>query len=196
MRTAVLSFSCLALASSAALAQPSYVEERSRPRVGLELGIGLQAGEIGCNSSGDYCDGFTEAGGLNLNASYFLTPTFGLALDLWGMSHRDDDFTFNHYVNTLGVKWRPVRFLTLSAGVGAAHATVEYDGLFMADTSTEDAFAVMGAISVDLLRGRHWALSVEGRVGKGFYGDDNDNDNPDVVGQNHGLGAAFTFFGF
>lgn len=119
-----------------------------------------------------------------------------VAVDTIGRQSRSTRIVLTHYVNTIGVKWRPVRFLTLSAGVGAAHATVEYDGLFMADATTEDAFAVLGAVSLDLIRGNRWALSVEARVGKGFYGDDNDNDNPDVVGQNNGIGASFTFFGF
>jgi hypothetical protein len=167
-----------------------------RPRVGLELAVGLQAGRIICESEGDFCNDFTEAGGLNLNASYFLTPTFGIAVDLWVMAHSEDDFTFAHYVNTAGIRWRPVPILTLSAGIGAAHATLEYDGAFQASVTSDDAFAVMAAASLDLVRARRWALSVEGRFGNGFYGDEDDNGEADVIGRNVGAGVGFAFFGF
>jgi hypothetical protein len=166
-------------------------------RTGLELAGGLQAGEISCRSEGDDCNGFTAAGGLALDTAYMLGPRFGLALDLWGMSHRKSDFTFSHYVNTLGVKVRPVQFLTLSAGLGAAHASVDYHGRFADSRVTSDtAFAIMTAAAVDVLRSQRWALSVELRFGTGFYGKDDDERTEDIVGRNVGLGAAFTVFGF
>lgn len=196
MRSSLFVVAGLLFAAPAAFAD-SYAVQQARPRVGLELGIGLQAGEVGCRSQGDFCEGFTEAGGLNLNASYFLTPGLGIGLDLWGMSHYEGNFSFNHYVNTFGIKLRPVRFLTLSAGVGMAHATIAYeDEMYSAAARSESAPAVMGAISLDLIRGNRWALSLEARVGKGFYGGDSDTGTPDVVGQNNGLGATFTFFRF
>jgi len=192
MRSLLLVFAALSLAAGAAHAQPDV--SGPKPRVGLELGVGLQAGHISCESEGDFCDGFTEAGGLNLNLAYFLSPGFGLALDLWGMAHTEDEFTFAHYVNTIGVKWRPVPILTLSAGIGSAHASIDYDGAISA--RSENAFAIMGAASLDLIRSRSWALSVEARFGTGFYGDRNDNNTADVVGRNTGLGGTFTYFGF
>jgi hypothetical protein len=194
MRSLPLLFASLALAAGTARAQPgAYANAPPPPRVGFELGLGLQIGEVSCESEGGFCNDFTEAGGLNLNAAYFFNPSFGLSLDLWGMSHREDAFTFTHYVNTIGVKWRPLPILTLSAGIGAAHATVDFDGSFTA--RSDDGFAVMGAASLDLIRGRRWALSAEARLGAGFYGDDNDNSTADVVGRNAGIGAGVTFFG-
>jgi len=196
MRSFVLSFVALGLAAGTAHAQPGAHASAPRLRMGLELGVGLQVGQISCESEGDFCNDFTEAGGLNLNAAYFVNPRLGIALDLWGMSHTEDNFTFTHIVNTVGVKWRPIPILTLSAGVGAAHAQAQYNGVVLATARSEDAFAVMGAASLDVIRARRWALSVEGRFGTGFYGDDNDNNTADVVGRNAGLGAGFTFFGF
>lgn len=167
------------------------------PRVGFELGGGLQVGRIYCDSEGGFCDDFTKAAGANINASYFLTPTFGLTADAWAMSHRQDDFTFTHYVNTLGVKWRPAPSLTVQVGVGAAHATLDYDGLFQTRATSDDALAVMAGVALDVVRGRTWALAVEGRFGTGFYGEDRDADGEaDIVGRNVGLGASFTIFGF
>lgn len=172
-------------------------DEKRPPRQGLELGFGLQAGKIFCESEGDFCNDFTEAGGLNLNGAWFLSETFGLTADLWAMSHRDGDFTFTHYVNTVGVKWRPVPILTLTAGIGAAHATLDYHGVIAARATSDDGFAILGAAAVDVVRSRRWALSVEARFGNGFYGEDKNNDgHADVIGRNVGIGAGFTFFGF
>ncbi len=167
------------------------------PRVGLELAGGLQVGKIYCNSDNGFCNDFTEAGGANLNAAYFLSPKFAIMADAWAMTHREDNFTFTHYVNTIGVKWRPLPILTLTAGIGAAHAKLDYHGLISGTATSDDGFAILGAAAVDVVRSRRWALSIEARFGNGFYGDDKNNDGtPDVVGRNVGLGAAFTVFGF
>jgi hypothetical protein len=191
----VIAIALLPLLATPALAQG---EPPPPPRRGLELGVGLQAGKIYCEAQNGFCDDFTEAGGANLSASWFFVPELGVTLDLWAMTHRDDDFTFTHYVNTVGVKWRPLPILTLTAAVGEAHATLDYRGAIIAAHATsDDAPAVMAAASIDVIRARHWALSVEARFGNGFYGDDANNDgDPDVVGRNVGVGAAFTMFGF
>ncbi len=165
-------------------------------RRGLELGGGLQGGRIICESEGDFCNNFTEAGGINVNAAYFLTPHVGITIDLWAMAHSEDDFTFAHYINTVGIKWRPVPILTLTAGIGSAHASLDYHGLFQARYTSENAFAIMGAAALDVVRARRWALSVEARFGNGFYGDDDNDGMADIVGRNVGAGVGFTVFGF
>jgi hypothetical protein len=189
----------IALASLPLLTATAFAQGAPPPaRTGLELGLGLQAGKIYCEAENGFCNDFTEAGGVNLNGSWFFSPTLGITADLWAMSHRGDDFTFTHYVNTVGLKWRPVPIVTLTLGIGAAHATLDYQGTFIAGRATsEDAPAVMGAASVDLIRSSRWALSVEGRFGNGFYGDDeNDDGEADIIGRNVGIGAAITVFGF
>lgn len=170
---------------------PSGLPERT----GLELALGLQGGKIFCEGQMGQCDGFTEAGGGNLNASYFFRPTLGVALDLWAMSHSDDGFTFTHYVNTVALRWRPAAILTLSLGIGEAHASLSHDSTQLAITS-DDAFAIMGSASVDVIRGRRWALALEARFGNGFYGDDNEDGMADIIGRNVGAGAHFAVFGF
>ena len=44
------------------------------PRVGLELGVGLQAGKIYCSSEGNFCNGFTEAGYFTYSATVVTCP--------------------------------------------------------------------------------------------------------------------------
>ena len=195
MRSTHLLVCALSLVPALAHAQEPASPYAPRPRQGLELALGLQGGEIQCESQMGQCDGFTEAGGANLNASYFFNPSFGIALDLWAMSHQDDGFTFTHYVNTAGVRWRPLPILTLSAGIGEAHASLNHDNTNL-EVESDDGFAVMGAASIDLIRSRRWALAVEARFGAGLYGDEDEDGMADVVGRNVGLGAHFAVFGF
>jgi hypothetical protein len=180
-----------------AIAVPARAQQAAAPpeRMGLEVEAGLQAGKIFCN--GPACDKFMEAGGLNLNASYFVRPDVGLYAELWVMTHTDDDLTFSHFINTLGVKWRPVPVITIQAGVGQAHATIDYSGFFgNHQASTDNAFAVMGAASLDLVRSHSWAIAFEIRGGTGFYGNNNSNPDDNTTGRNVGVGGTFTYFGF
>lgn len=166
-----------------------------RERTGLELALGLQGGRIFCEGQMGQCDGFTEAGGGNLSGSWFWSPTLGVALDLWAMSHRDNGFVFTHYVNTVALRWRPVPILTLSGGIGSAHASLSHENVNLA-VKSDDAFAILGAASLDLVRGDRWALAIEARFGNGFYGDSNEDGMADIVGRNVGAGAHFALFGF
>jgi hypothetical protein len=94
------------------------------------------------------------------------------------------------------VKWRPVPILTLQAGVGEAHASLDYSGAFSAQARSDNAFAIMGGAALDVLRGRRFALAVEVRAGTGFYGDKNNDGKADTVGRNVGVGASLTWFNF
>jgi len=178
------------LASAAARAQPAPPPER----LGLELAVGLDAGNIFCKGQG--CDGFTEAGGLDLNVAYFLRREIGLYLEGWVMAHTESDVTIAHYVNTVGVKWRPFPVITVQVGVGESHATLAYGSSFQNQARTDNAFALMGAAAFDVVRSRTWAVAVEVRAGNGFYGDRDGDGQADTVGRNVGVGATFTYFGF
>lgn len=196
MRSTHLLVTALSLVSATAFAQePSAPNAGPPPRQGLELALGLQGGKIFCESQNGECDDFTEAGGGNVTASWFFGPKLGIALDLWAMSHRNDGFVFTHYVNTVALRWRPVPILTLTGGIGEAHASLSHENVNLA-VNSDDGFAIMGAISLDVIRGRRWALAVEARAGNGFYGDENMDDMADVVGRNVGVGAHLAVFGF
>ena len=81
------------------------------PRVGWEVGFGLYGGEINCeNENGDFCDGVTEAGGIDLHVNYFFRPHLGAYFDVFPMVHSENNWTFTHNVVTAGV-----------IGVGADH---------------------------------------------------------------------------
>jgi hypothetical protein len=165
-----------------------------RPRVGLELGGGLWAGKMYCDSQNGKCNGLAAAGGINLEAAWFFTPALGITLDIWPMAHTESDVTITHVISTVGVKWRPVPMLALQAGIGDAHASFSFANVTVG--TTEDAAAAMVGISLDIVRARRWALSIAARAGTGFYGDANNDGKADITAHSTGIGAEFTAFGF
>lgn len=199
LRLALPAIVALALAPAAvAHAQTPAAPAPPPPRTGWELGVGLYGGEISCeNENGDFCDGITEAGGIDLHASYFFRGSLGAYVDVWPMVHTEDRWTFTHNIVTVGVKYRPVPILTLTAGVGSAQARLRYDGVLglQAESHTDVVSAVMFAAGIEVVRGRKFAVELQGRVGVGFYSeDDNGNGEPDIKGRNIGLGAAISWF--
>jgi hypothetical protein len=200
--SAALAFAVVGLGGlGAAAAQPMPPGTPPGPpplpsRVGLELGFGLYGGEINCeDNAGDFCDGVTEAGGIDLHATYMFRPHLGITLDIWPMAHTENNWTFVHTVVTVGAKWRPLPILSLTAGVGSAQATLRYDGIIDLESRSESAPAVFLSAGVDVVRGRRFAIDVGARVGAGFYGEDKNGDgDPDIVGRNVGVGVGFTWF--
>ena len=191
---ASLTVATVAIATSPARAQPMGYEQR-HPRVGLELGAGLQAGNLFCASENNNdCNGVTAAGGLDLQGGWFTSPSVGIVLDLWTMAHTENNFTIAQYINTIGIKLRLAPILYVQGGIGAAHASLSYGNIIAG--RSDDAFAVMGAIGLVLLRGHRFDLSIEARAGTGFYGDKNNDGQADTQAKNTGIGAQLTFFDF
>lgn len=168
----------------------------SPERLGWELGFGLYGGEINCeNENGDFCDGVTEAGGFDLHANYFFRPDLGVFIDVWPMIHTENNWTFTHTVAAVGLKYRPAPIFTLSAGLGSAQARLRYDNVLGFEARSDTVPAILLGAAIEVVRGRRFAVDLQARVGVGFYEEDqNGNGEPDIVGRNVGLGAAFTWF--
>lgn len=162
------------------------------PRVGFELDVGLQGGEINCSSPNGECDGFVEAGGLELGGTYMFTPRLGVNAQVWAMGHSRSGWTLTQVITTIGVEVRPVPILSLQLGVGHAHASLSSDRGNLV-VSSDNAPAVMLGASLDVVRARNWAIDVQAKYGQGFYGDSNDDGAADVIARNVGLGAGFTY---
>jgi hypothetical protein len=163
-----------------------------RPRrVGWELDVAAQAGEINC--SGALCNDFREAGGLSAGATYMIGPRLGINGQIWGMAHSNDGWTVAQVITTVGVELRPFPILSLQAGVGHAHAHQSWDFGNVA-VGSDDAPAFMIGASLDVVRARTWALDVQLKFGTGFYDDEDGDGDPDVIARNIGLGVGVTFF--
>ena len=176
-----------------AAAAPVPVYRSSLPeRRGFELDLGLQAGNLSCSSPNGECDGFQEAGGLDVGATYMLTPKIGINGQVWAMAHSRDGWTVTQVISTIGVEFRPVPILSLQAGVGHAHASLSTDRGNLV-VGSDDAFGLSLGAGIDLVRARRWVIDVHAKFGLGFYGDSNNDGEADVVARNLGLGAGITF---
>jgi hypothetical protein len=171
---------------------PAAVVARDNRRVGFELDIGLQGGEINCSSPNGECDGFVEAGGLDVGGTYMFTPKLGINGQVWVMAHSNDGWRLSQIISTVGVELRPVPILSLQLGVGHAHAELSTDRGNLV-VGSDDAPAVMLGASLDVVRSRRWVIDVQAKFGQGFYGDRDDDGEADVVARNLGLGAGFTY---
>lgn len=193
-----LTFLLVAVPGLAAAQTPAApVAPGPPPRVGWEVGAGIYGGEINCeNKNGDFCDGVTEAGGIDLHVNYFFNPRLGVFADVWPMVHTEDTWTFTHNIVSLGVKYRPAPILTVAAGLGSAQARVRYNiGPFEGRAETEVVGAFFASGAVEILRGRRFAVDLQARAGIGFYREnDSGSSDADIVGRNLGLGAAVTWF--
>lgn len=174
-------------------APPAYVAEALPARVGLELDVGLDAGNLSCKSPNGECDEFMEAGGIDLGATYMITPRIGINAQGWAMGHTRDGWTISQIISTIGVELRPVPILSFQIGFGEAHAELSTNRIGGLVVSSDNAPAVMLAASLDLIRARHWALDVHARYGQGFYGDENDDGKADVTARNVGVGVGMTY---
>ncbi len=163
----------VAAAAAPAAAEPGryYAENpEASIRRGWNVGVGLGGGEISCSGPG--CDDVTEAGSLNLQVGTMLRPRLRAVLDLWGMAHKEEDFTVNQTLLTAGLQIWVINRLWLRGGVGIATAGFNYDG-DLADTDDErhSTVGLAGGIGFEILSRRSFALDLERRGGTGFYDD-------------------------
>ena len=163
----------VAAAAAPAAAEPGryYAENpEASIRRGWNVGVGLGGGEISCSGPG--CDDVTEAGSLNLQVGTMLRPRLRAVLDLWGMAHKEEDFTVNQTLLTGGLQIWVINRLWLRGGVGIATAGFNYDG-DLADTDDErhSTVGLAGGIGFEILSRRSFALDLELRGGTGFYDD-------------------------
>jgi hypothetical protein len=195
VRIASLVGLALAGAAGTAFAQAS---SEPPPRVGLEGGFGLYAGDIRCHNetANNVCDGVSEAGGIDLHLNYFFSPKLGIYGDVFPMVHDADNVTLTHTVVSAGVKWRPAPILTLAGGIGSAQARWKFKGILSGlEAETDTVAAIFLSAGLEVVRSKGWAIDLQARLGVGFYDEDNDDDGEaDIQGKNIGLGASMTFF--
>ena len=164
------------------------------PHVGLFGGFSLEAGNLQC--SGDNCQHFYKAGGADGHIGWGLSRQVGILLDVWWLMGEEDNLEISQTLATVGVRYWPIPIVWIQAGLGGAQAAYRYKGPFglTFEDHTDGAAGFTAAVGVELIKGRHFALDVEGRIGFGFYGDNNDDGQPDNTGRSTSLGVGFTWF--
>jgi uncharacterized membrane protein YtjA (UPF0391 family) len=168
-------------------AGPESSTTRAWFRHGLTLGGGLGIGHISCD--GEDCDGANGAAGLDLHIGSMLAPNLGLVLDVWAMSHDDQDYgTFTHAIVTGALRFWLAKPLWIQGGIGVAQASYDYEDDVVDYESTSDTVpAVMGAIGLELLSSRSFALELALRAGTGFF-------ENDVEVRNVSLGVGVSWY--
>ena len=176
-----------------ASAQEGRGDPAPHPHVGLFGGFGLHAGNLQCSGE---CDGFRKAGGFDGRIGWGLSDKLGLVFDLYLLTSDEDNLALTQTIATVGVKFWLVPILWVEGGVGAASASYRYTGPFGITFSdhTDNVAAVQGAVGLELVKSRRFALDVELRGGYGFYGDEDNNDEPDSTGRSTSIGVGFTWF--
>jgi uncharacterized membrane protein YtjA (UPF0391 family) len=160
----------LALGGVAHAQEPGY-GENGQVRSGVTFGGALGFGHIACD--GADCDGVNEAGGIDVHVGGLVAPDLGIVLDLWGMSHNDDRATFSQAIVTGALRYWLVPRFWIQGGIGVAQATWTYDAdVVQFEDQSETVPAVMGAIGLELLSTRSFAMDVQLRAGTGLYEDD------------------------
>lgn len=185
----------LVSAPAVAAAQENASVPSQHPHVGLFGGFGLHAGNLSC--SGDNCgDEFRKAGGFDAHIGWGLSAKFGIIGDFYLLTSKEENLTITQSIGTVGVRYWIVPILWVQAGVGGASASYRYDGPlgFTLEGHTDNVAAVAAAIGVEVVKGKHFALDVEARIGYGFYGDENNDDQPDDTGRSSSLGVGLTWF--
>jgi hypothetical protein len=193
VRSLVLAAALLSVPAVAS-AQGATNEPPPHPHVGLFGGFGLHAGNLQC--SGENCNEFRKAGGFDARIGWGISEKLGVLFDLYLLTSKEDNLSITQTMATVGVRYWVVPILWLEGGVGAASASYRYDGPLgiQLEGHTDNVAAVQGAVGLELIKSKRFALDVELRGGYGFYGDEDNNDEPDNTGRSTSLGVGFTWF--
>jgi hypothetical protein len=188
LRSLAIAFSILAIPAVAAADSGD-----PDPRVGFFGGFGLHAGNLSCD--GQNCNEFRKAGGADGHAGWGFNDKVGIVFDLYVLTSKEDNLSITQGMATVGARYWVVPIIWLQGGIGAAQASYKYDffGTTFSD-HTDNAAAVMAAVGVELIKSPRFALDVQARVGYGFYGDSNEDNEPDDTGRSASLGVGFTWF--
>src|SRR5262245_40208790 len=148
-----------------ALAQENASVPPQHPHVGLFGGFGLHAGNLSCE--GNNCNEFRKAGGFDGHLGWGLNAKLGLVGDFYLMTSSEDNLDITQSIFTVGVRWWIVPILWVQAGVGGASASYHYDGPLglQLEGHTDNVAAFAGAVGFEVLKGRKFALDIEGRFG-------------------------------
>jgi hypothetical protein len=145
-------------------------------RLAFGFGVGLggmhdDTGSIGCNS----CDFNPLAFEGDFHIGGMLSPRFALLFEAQVNSQLVDSDRFNgDQFLTQGAAMIAGQFwlipqLWIKGGIGFANLQVD-DAFFTTDVG--NGGALMGAIGIELLSARNFALDLQGRVVEGLYSDD------------------------
>ena len=188
----------IVLAPALASAQGYYAGNGYRERGGFHHRMGriawggsLGVGFMNDNGSGlscSNCDYTPWAGEGDFHIGAFIAPRFALLFEAQVNAQQvsqttdttDGSTVYQSAFMVAGQYWlTPI--LWVKGGIGVAHLSISDD--FTGGTADIDnGFAIMGAVGVELISGRFFALDLQGRIINGTFGGTDDNITSGTVG--------------
>lgn len=155
----------------------------------LIFGFGLGLGGMSDNGSAittcDNCDFKPLAGEFDIHLGGMLSPRFGLMFEGQAnvqtihSSFFDGDTTLTQGAAMLAGQYWLIPQLWIKGGIGFANLQVD-DTFVTQDLGS--GIAVMGAIGIELLSARRFALDLQGRIIEGTYNSGNDHVTSGTIG--------------
>jgi len=188
----------LVLAPAVASAQGYYargpVEGGFHNRTGrLSLGFSLGLGFMNEGGSRVQCDNCSNptplAGELNFHVGLMMSPRFALLFEAQGdvqTIHSDQlngDTTLTQGAAMIAGQYWVTPIVWIKGGVGLAHLSIDqavWNGSVSQPVS--DGIALMGAVGVELLSARFFALDLQGRLIEGSYDSISDRVTAGTIG--------------
>jgi len=170
--------------------RPGTVEGGFHNRVGrLTFGGSIGLGGMSDNGSAitscDNCDYNPLAGEVDFHIGGVLTPRFALMfegqanLQTIHSSFRDGDTVISQTAAMVAGQFWILPILWIKGGVGFSHLQVDNDYV---TGDLGNGLAVMGAVGVELMSARNFALELQGRLIEGTYNSGDDHVTSGTVG--------------
>lgn len=177
---------CAPAAAALLIAAPATAQAQfDSGRDGITIGVGFGIGHMMCSDDG--CDGFTEAGTVDLHLGSMFSPRLALMLDVWGLGHGDQGFTLTNGFATVGLQGWIIPRLWIKGGVGIARTSLSYDSDFIdiEDKSSTDP-GLLVAAGFEVIQILNFAIDVQLRAGSTLF-----TDESDVTSVGFSIGANF-----
>jgi hypothetical protein len=150
---------------------------------GLVIGVGLGAGNISTSNCFDCGPGAA----FEFHAGGMLSPRLALVGHLWTFSRSDAGVGTDHTLYTVAARYWAADRLWLEVGMGGANFKVTGDnvqvgGQTLVIAEKRGGLGLVGVAGLEALQAGTFALDLQLRLGRGFYGKGNVDDLAFMVG--------------
>jgi len=155
----------------------------------LTFGVGVGLGGMGDNGSAitscDNCDYNPLAGEVDFHIGGVITPRFALMFEGQAniqtihSSFRDGDTVLSQTAGMIAGQFWILPVLWVKGGLGFAHLQVDNDYVV---GELGNGLAIMGAVGVELMSARNFALELQGRLIEGTYNSGDDHVTSGTIG--------------
>ena len=115
--------------------------------------------------------------------------------DVWVMAHTEDRLTISQTLVTAAIQlWLTPR-LWVKGGVGAAHASYDWDGgLVQLSDRSDDVPGFMVAAGYELASRPTFAIDLQLRYGTGLYSTDGNDEEYEIAAHNASVSIGLNWY--